>query len=98
MKVLDLSEPVKSVEGEEIKDNNGQALTFGHLLGQTLVSSNGESGDPVKMFDWALELYKTGKISLDASDVNTLEQFVKSVKTLTVLAKGPILKKLFALK
>jgi hypothetical protein len=94
MKTLDLSETVKNLEGQELKDENGNALTFGHLLGQTLVTSNGEAGDPIKMFDWGHALYKTGKVEIDFSDLTTLETFVKNVKTLTILAKGPILKKI----
>ncbi len=98
MKELNLSEVVKNVSGEEIKDQSGKALTFGHLLAQTLVSSNGKGGDPIKFFDWALTLYKGDPIMVDASDLNTIKDFVTSVESLTVLAKAPILKKIAALK
>lgn len=98
MKTLDLSESVKSLEGNEVKDQSGTSLTFGHLLAQSLVSSNGKAGDPIKFFDWALTLYKEGKIQIDASDINILEKFVIGNETLTCLVTAPILKKISLLK
>lgn len=98
MKILDLSHPVKNLEGSEVKDQSGTSLTFGHLLAQSLVTSNGKAGDPVKFYDWALTLYKEGKISVDNADLITLEKFVAANETLTCLVTGPILKIISTLK
>jgi hypothetical protein len=94
MKTLDLSNPVKNLADNEIKDDSGISLTFGHLLAQSLITSNGKPGDPIKFFDWALTLYKEGKILVDDSDLNILKDFVDKNETLTCLVKGPILKEI----
>lgn len=87
MKKLDLNFQVQSLEGKNL-DNAAR------ILAQALVSQ--PSGNPIKLYDWAQSLWKSGVIEVDDADIQTLESFVKDSKFLYVLSKGPILKALLS--
>lgn len=92
MITLDLNKPLLDLEGNSVKDTDGKEITIGILLASQLISSS--EGDALKFLDWAITLKQGKSLPLDASDKQTLETFVKGVKTLTNLGKGRILQEL----
>ena len=89
---LDLNKPLLNLDNEEIQDESGKKVTIGLLLAQQLISSS--EGDALKFLDWAITLKEGKPLQLDSSDKQTLEAFVKGVKTLTNLGKGRILQEI----
>ena len=69
-------------------------------LSQILATRMGFSskGDPLKMFNWALQLWKTGEIVVDKVDLDKLIEFVEQDTTLINLVKAQLLTELKAAK
>lgn len=95
MITLDLNKPLLNLENEPVKDGDS-VVTVGILLAGQLISST--EGDALKFLDWAITLKQGKPLQLDGSDKQTLETFVKGVKTLTNLGKGRILQEIAAAK
>lgn len=87
---IDLTASMEDLNGTVLPDSPTQAK----ILASSLVA--GSDGDAIKIYDWSVALYKTGIIEVDASDLETLKGLVKSNQRMSILAKGPILKKLNA--
>jgi hypothetical protein len=87
--MLDFNKALKGLDGQDVKDENGQALPIGKLLAQQLASSN--KGDALKYFTWAQKAYAGEALDLDKSDEGTLKDFIKSNEQMTNLAKAQLL-------
>ena len=91
MTELNLNKPLLDLDNAPV-----EKVTIGELLAQQLISS--PEGDALKFLDWAITLKQGKTLHLDSSDKQTLESFVKGLKTLTNLGKGRILQELIAVK
>jgi len=87
--MLDFNQPLKGLDGAEVKDMDGSSITLGKLLSSQLASTN--KGDALKLFTWAQKCYSGQPLDLDPSDESTLKDFIKSNESLTVLAKAQLL-------
>lgn len=87
--MLDFNQPLKGLDGTEVKDMDGSSITLGKLLSTQLASAN--KGDALKLFTWAQKCYNGEKLDLDPSDTSTLKDFIKANESLTVLAKAQLL-------
>lgn len=87
--MLDFSKAVKGLDGEELKDEKGNAVTLGKMLGNQLAF--GTKGDALKFFSWAQKAYNGEPLDLDKSDTQTLKDFISNNEQLTVLAKAQLL-------
>ena len=87
--MLDFNQPLKGLDGTEVKDMAGSSVTLGKLLSTQLASAN--KGDALKLFTWAQKCYNGEKLDLDPSDTSTLKDFIKANESLTVLAKAQLL-------
>ena len=96
MITLDLNKPLLNLDNEAVKDETDKVATIGVLLASQLINS--AEGDALKFLDWAITLKQGKPLQLDGSDKQTLESFVKGVKTLTNLGKGRILQEIAAAK
>lgn len=85
---LDFNKPLLDLDGNAVLNGQEQQM-LGKVLAMALISTN--KGNAVKMLDWAMNIHKGKSITLDKSDKNTLEEFVKDNEMLTVLSKGQIL-------
>lgn len=92
MITLDLNKPLLDLENNSVKDGDGNGVAVGVLLAGQLINSS--EGDALKFLDWAITLKRGKPLQLDGSDKQTLETFVKGVKTLTNLGKGRILQEI----
>ena len=81
---LNLTQQVKSLDGSEI-----QEAWINKLVANTLVQSN--KGDALKFYNWALKLYNDEILDIDASDFETLKNFIKNHDQLTILVKAQVL-------
>lgn len=64
----------------------------GKLVANILVG--GSKGDILKYYDWAVALHKGNEITVDASDLKKIKEFIETHDGLTILAKAQILNKL----
>ena len=86
---MNFNKPIKSLNGNVVKDQNGKEVTLGSILADQLVS--GTKGDAVKFYGWALKLHEGLELDLDKSDKQTLKDFVTNNEQLTILAKAQLL-------
>jgi hypothetical protein len=90
---LDLDFDILNVDGSALKEKDGANLHAARLLATIIASS--QLGDPIKFFDIAQALHKTGKVELDKSDLNKVKEFVQGEKSgLTVLSRAQILSRI----
>lgn len=87
--MLDFNQNLKGLDGNDVKDENGTALTLGRLLAGQLAGAN--KGDALKFFGWAQKVFNGESLDLDKSDESTLKEFIKNNEILTVLAKAQLL-------
>ncbi|MEY4332360.1 MAG: hypothetical protein RLZZ196_1098 [Bacteroidota bacterium] len=81
---INMNIPILGLDGKELPDAN-----VGKLIAQTLV--NTPKGDALKFFGWAQKLYAGSALELDASDTETLKNFIKESDSITILAKAQAL-------
>jgi len=87
--MLDFNQPLKGLDGKEVVDMDGKAITLGKLLSTQLASAN--KGDALKLFTWAQKCFNGEALDLDPSDKTTLKDFINNNESLTVLAKAQLL-------
>lgn len=87
--MLDFNQTLKGLDGQEVKGNEGIAISLGKLLSNQLANSN--KGDALKLFTWAQKCYNGDPLDLDPSDISTLKDFIKKDEQMTVLAKAQLL-------
>ncbi len=85
MKTIDLNWSIKDLDEKEIDNAKANKLFAGSLMAE-------KNGDPVKYFDWAMTLNKTGIIEVDDADFDKLKEVVKSSESLAMLSKAQYLK------
>ena len=86
---MNFNKPIKSLSGNVVKDQNGKEVTLGGILAELLV--NGNKGDAIKFYGWALKLHEGKEIDLDKSDTQTLKEFITNNEQLTILSKAQLL-------
>ncbi len=82
---LNLNFKLRDLAGDEIENSDSVAKLLANAL------AIGQSDDPVKMMGIALELYQSGEVDLDESDLEKLTNEVKTNKTFTDILKARIL-------
>lgn len=86
---IDLNKPLTDLDGTE----TGEKLN--RVLADILKRS--PSGDAIKILDWAIDLWKVGKITIDSSDFEVIRACVNQSQT-WALAKAQILREMAAQK
>lgn len=87
--MLDFNHNLKGLDGLDVKDGDGQALTLGKLLANQIAFSS--KGDALKLFNWAQKMYSGEALDLDKSDESTLKELIKTNEALTIIAKAQLL-------
>lgn len=88
--ILDLNLPLLDLDDKPIVEN-GIAL-FLHKIIASNLSGNTPGIDPLKAWNWAHELNKTGKTELDTSDLDKLKEWLKHKAELPNTIKAQALK------
>jgi hypothetical protein len=94
---LDLNFTLKGFDGKEMESEAAESINAAQVLATQLYSAR-EASNPVKYFDWALKLYNKQTLEVDSSDLEELKKFVKTHKSLFVIAQAQILKALSSLE
>lgn len=85
---IDLTENLQDLDGGPVF-RDGRPVSIGRLVAEALL--NGGKGDPLKLYDWAMTLAKTGRITLDTSDEEIFKGHIKDSPSITNLVKGQAL-------
>lgn len=89
MEKFNFDKNVTDLAGDVIPHpQTGEPLTLGSQLAPAIAQHTG--GDAVKLFGWALALYKKEELVLDKSDQNTLREFIQTSQ-MSVLMKAQLL-------
>ncbi len=83
---IDLTPLVLSADGTPAADGT----TLGKLLSNDIMGSS-INDEPMKYFEWALDLRKTGVIVVDSTDKEKLVNLITNSTGLNVLGKGRLL-------
>lgn len=83
---LDLNHNYKNLDGNDLPDGN-----IGQQVAKILCGTT-PGIEPIKAFDWALQLNKEGFLEIDRADLKNLTKFIESTEALTNLAKAQLLK------
>ena len=92
---LKLDKPLKGLDGNYILDDNDTPVLMSKLVADRLVG--GKSEEPIKMFDYAVTLFKEGSIEVDATDLEKIKTKLGDAD-LTTLALAQILKAIKAVE
>lgn len=82
MQTFNFKIPVLNSKGDP------QSQLLSDLFSDMLMASDVKPPIAQKYFLWALELAKSGQLSLDTVDVDTLQKFIDESPNLTVLGRG----------
>lgn len=91
-RTLNFNFPITALNGLPLKDERGDDLNAGKILADNIAMTMYDKKEMiVKQMQWSMELYKTGVIEADNSDVAEIEKFVESTPRLIALVKYQLL-------
>ena len=78
---------------QSVTELDGKAMPKYHL-GETLASflANSSKGDPLKYLSWAESLFQKKSLTIDDSDLESLNTFIRSHDSMSNLVKGQVLR------
>lgn len=85
MTTLNFKVPVLGADGQPGPSN------LNDLFSGLLMNSPIKGAVSAKYFYWALELVKSGVLTVDDPDIKTLKDFIEESDSLTVLGRGRLL-------
>lgn len=80
---------VTNLDGSPVIEN-GNPIELSKALANNLANSTEK--DPIKFYDWAMKLYKTGVLDLDRSDFELLKKFISEMP-FSVLFRAQLLER-----
>lgn len=87
---LNFNADLLNVEGDPIKNKNGENLRLNGVLASSIMGSTSKE-NVVKFFDWAIKLQQEGVLDLDKADQALLKTTIENLDGITVLGKGRLL-------
>lgn len=87
MTTINLKVPMLGGDDQEVVPS----ILLSKLLSDLIMGSS-ISDEPLKYFDWALDLRKSGVIAVDDTDKEKIVNFINGSQNLTVLGKGRLLR------
>ncbi len=82
---INLNFNLTNLEGKEIEGDNNAGKLLANLLAG---SSDGKS---IKLWEWALKLYKGEELDLDTTDKDVIYAFIETSKQMSNLAKAQMM-------
>jgi hypothetical protein len=79
----------KGLDGKEVLDAKQEPVHAGKTLAQFISATN--SGNSIKLWDWALKIYNDKPLEVDATDIDVLSELINKGETLTILAKAQLM-------
>jgi len=83
---LNFNKALTYLDGEAYKDEKNEPLLMNKVLANNLIKLT--TGDPLKLYDWAVALYKTGILDLDRADQEQLKSIIKGFTDMYIIAKA----------
>lgn len=80
---INFNKPLFNLEGRAIDENMGK------ILAQSLASLS--KGESIKLWAWALSLFKGETLELDKVDAGVLKGLIETSESLTILSKAQML-------
>lgn len=88
---IDLSSYLLGIDGEPVKDSNtGEFLILADVAANTIVEQ--AAGEPVKLFDLAMRLFKDKYLEVDESDADMVKRQIMQNSSRPILLKAQIIK------
>ncbi len=87
-KKINFNIPVFALNGSNLTDGDKE-ITLGAILAPCIAQHT--KGDALKLFGWAMSIYKNEDLILDKSDQNTLKDFINLSENMTILVKAQLL-------
>jgi hypothetical protein len=75
--------PANGLNGLPLQNTDATELHLGQVLAMQL--SNQTSGDSIKTYQWALDLYNKQELELDLSDQKTLRDIIISLQLANIV-------------
>jgi hypothetical protein len=91
---IDFNLPLTNLDGSELIMPDGSAAIASKVLANWLMNSAAKGLDIAKRYNWAMELYKTNSIDLDAAGRVEFHKFIDDIDGASVMVKGTILERL----
>jgi hypothetical protein len=87
--IVNLSIALTDIEGNKIKNENGQEVSLSKMVGNALFAAE-EKEDPIRLYELAKKIYYSeGEMEISKSDADLVKEKVKT-KGFTVLVLGPL--------
>jgi hypothetical protein len=87
--IVNLAIALTDIEGNKIKNENGEEVSLSKMVGNALFSAE-EKDDPIRLYELAKKIYYSeGDIEISKSDADLVKEKVKA-KGFTVLVLGPL--------
>lgn len=84
---FNFKKPLLDLDDSEIMEE-GAPVLMSNLLANNIRNSPITEDIVVKMFGWAIDLKKTGEITLDEDDKAKLQKFILSSNSMPLISKG----------
>lgn len=86
---IDTKYVLKDITGDELKNESGNPMTIGYILGRILVINK---VDPLRAYILGSDIYKSeGEYEVNKSDLDYITEAVKSNDTYYALVRGQLL-------
>ena len=72
------------LSGKEMKEHKKNEVLSTMLAGLP-------KGNAVKLYGWAMDIYRTGSVTVDKADMILLKELIENCETFTVLTKAQLL-------
>ena len=90
-KKINFNTPLLALNGLPLTEGSKE-ITLGAILAPAIAQQT--KGDALKLYSWAITIYKNEDLTLDKSDQNTLKDLIISNDSITVLVKAQLLERL----
>ena len=80
-----------NLDGSALKDEEGVELNAGRTAASLIMKSVETGMDSMEKFDWAQQLYKTGKIDLDKAGQAKFKKVIENIPNVWLIVRGQIM-------
>lgn len=84
--IINLKQSLKKINGEELKTENKEVVTFGGALSNILLSSN--EGSKMKLFVLAQKCFSEESLDVDLSDLTLIKNVTRTSEVYNALVLG----------
>lgn len=94
--ILKLKKPFLNADDIPFRDGEGKELLMSKVLATELWKTGKEN--VLKLYDWGMDLWKKGEITVSRTDVDLLKGIIENNETWDIFSKGRFLDEFKSLK